>query len=332
MKHLIRAGCLALAAFITAPAVAQTPVKIGIGFGVGFLPMFIADEMQLVQKQAKAAGLDVAPSYVRFSGSSAMQDAVLSGAVDMGVYGVAAMLIAWDKARGSSSQVFGIAGVNSTPLVLVTNKPGAKSIDDLGANEKIAMPAMISPQMYALQMIAEKRFGAGQQDHFRTSVVALPHPEAVNSLLTGATEVKAYFSTPPFTQIVLDSGKAQVLTTSEEAFGGRSTFLALGATKRYLDANPKMAEVMVKALREATEVIRNTPEKAAEIYLKAEPSKVLDVKRVTEMLKVERDDFGTEVSGVKAVAEFMGRMGGLRRVPASYADVFLPVIADTKSN
>jgi hypothetical protein len=124
--------------------------------------------------------------------------------------------------------VFGIAGVNSTPLVLVTNKADAKDLTDLGPNDKLAMPAMVSPQMYALQMIAEKRYGVGQQDHFRTMVTALPHPDSVNALLSGGTEVHAYFSTPPFTQIVLDSGKAHVLTTSEEAFGGRSTFLALG--------------------------------------------------------------------------------------------------------
>src|SRR5665647_260755 len=111
-------------------AAAQTEVKIGIGFGVGFLPMFIADEMKLVEKQAKAAGLDVTASYRRFSGSSAMQDAVLSGSVDVGVYGVAAMLIAWDKARNTPQQIFGIAGVNSSPLVLVANKPDAKTIQD----------------------------------------------------------------------------------------------------------------------------------------------------------------------------------------------------------
>ena len=331
MKRVFSA-CLAVLAMGIGQVQAQTPVKIGIGFGVGFLPMFIADDMHLVQKYAKEAGLDVAPSYTRLSGSSAMQDAVLSGAVDMGVYGVAAMLIAWDKARGTPQQVFGICGVNSTPLVLVTNQADAKDIADLGANAKIAMPAMVSPQMYALQMIAEKRFGAGQQDHFRTMVVALPHPEATSSLLTGATEVKAYFSTPPFTQIVLDSGRAHVLTTSEEAFGGRSTFLALGATKRYEEANPKMAEVMVKALREAGDVIRNNPEKAAEIYLKVEPSKALDAAKVTAMLKAEHDDFGVEVTGVKTTADFMGRLGGLRRVPSGFKDVFLPVIADTASN
>lgn len=324
-------GASAMAPALTARAQEPANVTIGIGFGVGFLPMFIAEDQHLVEKHAKAAGLTVTTSYKRFSGSSAMQDAVLSGAVDMGVYGVAAMLIAWDKARGSAQQIFGIAGVNSTPLVLLTNKADAKDLGDLGPDDKIAMPALVSPQMYDLQMIAEKRYGTGQQDRFKPQVVALPHPESVNAMVSGGTEVKAYFSTPPFTQIVLASGKAHVLTTSDEAFGGRSTFLAVGATKRWIDANPAMPAVVVAALREAEQMIRNDPQRAAEIYLKVEPSKTLDVAAVTAMLKTMPDDFGVAVHGVKTLADFMGRHGGLKRVPGSFKDVFLPVIAETDS-
>jgi NitT/TauT family transport system substrate-binding protein len=330
MKQILRAA-VAVLALGFGVAQAQTPVKIGIGFGVGFLPFYVAEDMHLIEKHATVAGLSVTPTYSRFSGSGAMQDAVLSGAIDMGVYGVGAMLIAWDKAHGTPNQIIGIAGVNSTPLVLVTNKPEVKDINDLGDQDKIAMPALISPQMYALQMIAEKRFGAGKHDSYRTKVVALPHPESVNSLLTGATEVKAYFSTPPFTKIVLDSGKTHVIATSEDAFGGRSTFLALAATKRYTDANPKMAAVMVAALEDARDFIRTHPDQAAAIYLKAEPSKFLDQAGVTAMLKEEHDDFGVEVSGVKTLADFMGRLGQLKRIPASADDVFTPIAGVTSN-
>jgi NitT/TauT family transport system substrate-binding protein len=313
-------------------AAAQTEVKIGIGFGVGFLPMFIADEMKLVEKQAKAAGLDVTASYRRFSGSSAMQDAVLSGSVDVGVYGVAAMLIAWDKARNTPQQIFGIAGVNSSPLVLVANKPDAKTIQDLAPTDKIAMPALVSPQMYALQMIAEKIYGKGQQDRLKPQVVALPHPESLNAMLTGGTEVKAYFSTPPFTQLVLDSGKAKAIASSEDAFGGRSTFLAAGATKKWLEANPKMADVLIKAIDEASDIIRKDPKRAAEIYLKVEPSKFLDQARVEAMLKSMPDDFGTPVYGVKTLADFMGRVGGIKNIPAKWSEVFVPALQASASN
>lgn len=331
-KIVTALGLFASTLVVPNVAAAQTEVKIGIGFGIGFLPMFIADELKLVEKQAKAAGLDVTASYRRFSGSSAMQDAVLSGSVDVGVYGVAAMLIAWDKARNSPQQIFGIAGVNSSPLILVANKAGAKTIEDLGATDKIAMPALVSPQMYALQMIAEKRFGKGQQDKLKPQVVALPHPESVNAMLTGGTEVKAYFSTPPFTQLVLDSGKAQTIGSSEDAFGGRSTFLAAGATKKWLEANPKMAEVLTKAIDEASDMIRKDPKKAAEIYLKVEPSKLLDEARVEAMLKSMPDDFGSAVYGVKTLADFMGRIGGIKNIPAKWSDVFVPSLHASASN
>ncbi len=332
IKQLIAAASLLAAVALPGVAAAQTPVKIGIGFGVGFLPLFIADEMKLIEKHAKAAGVDVTASYQRFSGSAAMQDAVLSGSVDVGVYGVAAMLIAWDKARNSPQQIFGVAGVNSSPLVLVTNKPDAKTLDDLGPNDKIAMPALVSPQMYALQMVSEKRWGKGQQDKLKPQVVALPHPEAVNAIMSGGTEVKAYFSTPPFTQLILDSGKARAIASSEDAYGGRSTFLAAGATKKWIEANPKMAGVLIKAIDEASDMIRRDPAAAARIYLKVEPSKLLDEAKVEAMLKAMPDDFGTAVHGVKTLADFMGRIGGLKTIPAKWQDVFVAEAHGSASN
>jgi NitT/TauT family transport system substrate-binding protein len=192
-RMLVRFGvAFGLAAALTTFAFA-TPLRIGIGFGVGFLPTFILEQQKLIEKHAKAAGLDIEPTYQRFSGSGAMQDAILSGSVDLGVYGVPALLIAWDKAKGTANQIFGICGVNSSPLVLVTNKPDAKSLKDLGPGDKISMPAIVSPQMYVLQILSEKTFGEGQKDKLKTQVVALPHPESIGAILSGISEVKAYF-------------------------------------------------------------------------------------------------------------------------------------------
>jgi NitT/TauT family transport system substrate-binding protein len=330
MKILARLG-LALGLTALALPVSATPLKMGIGFGIGFLPTFILEQQKLIEKHAKAAGLDVEPTYQRFSGSGAMQDAILSGSVDLGVYGVPALLIAWDKAKGTNNQIFGICGVNSSPLVLVTNKADATSLKDLGPSDKISMPAIVSPQMYVLQILSEKTFGEGQKDKLKTQVVALPHPESIGAILSGISEVKAYFSTPPFTQIALDSGKAHKLASSEDAFGGRSSFLVLGGTKRWIDANPKLIPVLIAAFNEAADYIRKDPKGAAEIYLKIEPSKMLDKPKVDAMLNSMPDDFGTEVHAVKAYADFMGRTGGLKNVPASWSDVF-PAIKDTKSN
>jgi NitT/TauT family transport system substrate-binding protein len=97
-------GLALVCAAVATPALAQQEVKIGIGFGIAFLPTYLMDEMKLVEKHAKAAGLDVKTTYHRFSGSGPMQDAILSGAVDMGPYGTAALLIAWERRAARRSR------------------------------------------------------------------------------------------------------------------------------------------------------------------------------------------------------------------------------------
>ncbi|MGE5539228.1 MAG: ABC transporter substrate-binding protein [Gemmatimonas sp.] len=332
-RRLVRAAFAAVMAIaFAAPALAQQEVKIGIGFGIGFLPTFILDDMKLVEKHAKAEGLDLKASYPRFSGSAAMQDAVLSGSVDVGVYGVQAMLIAWEKAKGTPQQIEGIAGVTTLPLVLVTNQASVKTLKDFKPSDRIAMPALVSPQMYALQMAAQKEFGADQYDKLKPLVVALPHPEALNQLLSGATEVTAYFSSAPFTQIALKDSRVHTVLTSTDAFGGKASFLVAGATKKVLDANPKLATVVTKALAEAHDVIRNDPRKAAEIYLKVEPSKTLDNAAVEAILRELKDDFDVSVHGVGASAKFMAQIGQLKTPPASWKDAFVPSLHNTQSD
>ncbi|HTI86540.1 MAG TPA: ABC transporter substrate-binding protein [Alphaproteobacteria bacterium] len=321
-----------LAVALATPALAQQEVKIGIGFGIGFLPTFILDDMKLVEKHAKAEGLDLKASYPRFSGSAAMQDAVLSGSVDVGVYGVQAMLIAWEKAKGTPQQIIGIAGVTSLPLVLVTNQKDVKTLKDFKQSDRIAMPALVSPQMYALQLAAQKVYGADQYDKLKPLVVSLPHPEALNQLLSGKTEVTAYFSSAPFTQIALKNPNIHTVLTSTDAFGGKASFLVAGATKKVLDANPKLAVVLTKALAEAQDVIKNDPKKAAEIYLKVEPSKTLDNAAVEAILKELKDDFDVSVHGVGASAKFMAQIGQLKSPPASWKDAFVPSLHNTQSD
>jgi NitT/TauT family transport system substrate-binding protein len=323
---------LLLAAALAVPAHAQQEIKIGIGFGIGFLPTFILDELDLVEKHAKAEGLDVKTTYHRFSGSAAMQDAVLSGSVDVGVYGVQAMLIAWEKAKGTPQQISGIAGVTTLPLVLVTNQANVKAIKDFKPSDRIAMPALVSPQMYALQLAAQKEYGPDQHDKLKSQVVSLPHPEALNQLLSGATEITAYFSSAPFTQIALKDPKIHTVMTSTDAFGGKASFLVAGATKKVLDANPKLAGVLTKALAEADELIKNDPKKAAEIYLKIEPSKTLDAAQVEAILRELKDDFDISVHGVGISSKFMGQIGQLKSPPSGWKDVFVSSLHDTKSD
>jgi NitT/TauT family transport system substrate-binding protein len=236
------------------------------------------------------------------------------------------MLIAWERAKGTPQQIFSVAGVTTQPLVLVTNKPNTKKLADFEARDRIAMPALISPQMYALQMQAEKEFGVGQHDKLKTQVVALPHPDALNAVTSGGGEVTAYFSAAPFTQVALKNPKISTMFTTNDVFGGKATFLSMSATKKTLDDNPKIAAVMIAALDEAHGVIKNDPKRATESYLKVEPSKTMDNAAVEALLKEMAGDFGTGIHGVKMLADFMGRIGQLKAPPARWQDAAAPAL------
>jgi NitT/TauT family transport system substrate-binding protein len=330
-KVLVR-GAVALAcAAIATPVMAQQEIKIGIGFGVAFLPTYLMDEFKLVEKHAKAAGLDVKTTYHRFSGSGPMQDAVLSGAVDMGPYGISALLIAWEKARGTPQQTFAISGVTTVPMVLLTNKPHVKRLADLTPNDRVSMPSLVSPQAFLLQMQSEKEFGAGQQDKLKPQIVSLPHPDSVNALISG-TEVTAYFAPPPFIQVALKNPKVSKIMSSDDIIGGKASFLIMGATKKWIEANPKLPDVIVKAVDEAAALIKNEPRKAAEIYLQREPSKFVDLDAVEAILKEYKDEFGSPVQGVQVNADFMAKQGQLKAPPKSWKEIVTPSIANSPSS
>jgi NitT/TauT family transport system substrate-binding protein len=303
----------------------------GVGYGIAFLPTYLCEELNLVEKQARSAGLDLKTSYQHFLSSGAMQEAIVSGAIDIGPYGVAALLMAWDKGTGTPQQAIAISGLTTLPLTLVTNRPGVRSIDDLKPADRIAMPSLASPQMYLLQMQSEKVFGPGHYDKLRLQTVAMSHADSINALLSGSGQITAYFSSPPFTQIALKSPKVHTILESADV-AGETSFLVLGATRRYIDANPKIPAIIAKALQEAADFIKSDPRRAAEIYLKYEPSKTLDVATVEAVLRQLQDNFGDSVHGVQAYADFMTMLGQLTHTPKSWKEIVAPAIANTSSS
>jgi NitT/TauT family transport system substrate-binding protein len=310
------------------PARAQgaDEVRIGYGFGIGFLPLMVMDRLKLIERHSQATvGRTVMAKWSRFSGSAAMQDAILAGSIDLGGYGVPGLLLAWEKTRNVANHIVGLAGITTTPLVLLSANPAARTLGDLGPKDRIAMPSTISPQMYVLQMASEKVFGAGKLDALKPLVVSMPHPEALSALLNG-TEVTGYFSTPPFTQIALKNPKVHQLLSSPDVMG-RASFLVFGVSAQFADAHAELMRAIVLAIDEAARYIAQNPRQAAEIYLEFEPSKTLDLDFLEELAKDPQNGFGAEVYGVKAYADFMVRLGQLKTAPARWQDVFLPVLA-----
>jgi NitT/TauT family transport system substrate-binding protein len=323
------AAALVLFSALT-PAVAQDQIKIGIGYGLAFLPIYICEDLKLVEKYAKEAHLDAKADFQRFTSAAEAQDALTSGAIHVAPFGIAPLLAAWEKGKDRPEQVFAVSGMTSLPLVLLSNQPNVQSVADLKSADQIAVPTLTSPQMYVLELQSEKAFS--RYDRLKSQVVALSHADAINGLVGGAGPVKAYFASPPYTELALRDAKVHAVLTSSDVMGGKSSFLILGATKAYIGAQPQIPGVIEKAMDEAAHIIHDDPRRAAQIYLTHEPSDVMNGAAVEAVIRDIKDEFGSAVYGVKTVADFMGRHGELKTVPQSWKEVVAPALANSSSN
>eukprot|EP01136_Pigoraptor_vietnamica_P036474 Opistho-1_new@103094 len=87
------ATALLLATCLPSQAHAEGQIRIAEQFGVVYLLLNIAQDLQLIEKNAKAQGVDnVKVEFIKLSGGSAINDALLAGQIDIAGAGVAHVL------------------------------------------------------------------------------------------------------------------------------------------------------------------------------------------------------------------------------------------------
>src|SRR5262245_27715653 len=161
IARLLAAGFVAtLLAGPMAKAQAQE-IRFARQFSMGYLQFNLMEHHQLLEKHAKALGIpEVKVVWATFNSPAAMNDALLSGTVDIVSGGVPGLLTIWARTHGTGNAVKGIAAFSSQPVLLNTRNPNVKSITDFTEQDKIAVPAVkISVQAIMLQMAAAKQWG-----------------------------------------------------------------------------------------------------------------------------------------------------------------------------
>jgi NitT/TauT family transport system substrate-binding protein len=129
--RVLSAAALAAAILVPGPASAEaTVVRVAKQFGVGYMQYMVMQELKLIEKHAKAAGLDVTSEWATFRSSDVMNDALISGSVDFVSLGVPGIITINSKTRGTSNEVKGVLGLNAAPLMLMVRDPSIKSLKD----------------------------------------------------------------------------------------------------------------------------------------------------------------------------------------------------------
>ncbi|UTD30150.1 ABC transporter substrate-binding protein [Bradyrhizobium sp. WD16] len=308
-----------LSAPLTSGARAEGRLRIVEQFGTVYLPLHVMRDQKLIEKHGKAAGVDIAVEWIKLSGGAAINDALLSGAVDVGGAGAGPVIVLWDRTRGSSDVKI-VAALGEQPNYLITSNPDVKTLKDFTKTDKIALPAVVvSQQSRLLQIAAEKEFGEGKYNALDDITVSLPHPDATTALLSGSGAITAHFSNPPFQEQALQNPKVHKVLSSYDIMGGRITPTLLYATTRFRSENPKTYRALFDALTEASDWIATHKAEAAATYIRVEQSK-LDPAFIRSVIDNPDVSFTTTPQGTFKYASFLARIGAIRNKPASWKD------------
>jgi NitT/TauT family transport system substrate-binding protein len=302
----------------------QPELKIGQQYGIGYLPFHVLKNRGLLEAHARKAGIpDLKVTWASLGGGANVNDALLSGAVDIGSGGVGAFLTLWDKSR-ASVDVRGIAALNALPMHLVSNNPDVQTIRDLTDKDRIALPSVkISIQAVTLQMAAEQAFGPGKHDVLDKLTVSMRHPDALAALISRKTEITGHFGAPPFQNQALETPGVRSVLNSFDVLGGPTSFNVAWTTAAFRARNPELYGVFLSALREAQDLITNDAKEAARIYV-AEDQGKLEPAFIEKIVNGPGAQFSVVPLNITRYSDFLARIGGIKTKPDNWRDLFFP--------
>jgi NitT/TauT family transport system substrate-binding protein len=326
LRVLIVAGLVALIAACNGAPDNEVRIPTGAG-GVGFLPLLLMQQHQLIEKHAADAGLDdITVRWIDLGGPAVMNDALLSGSVDFIAAGPPAFITLWDRTR-SSAAVKGVAAIAALPMYLNTRSEHLRSLDDVRAGDKIAVTAVkVSIPAIVMQMYAAERYGAAEATRFDKYTVTMTHPDGVVAMLSGSGEINAHFTSPPFHQRERQHAEIRTVVSTDEILGGATTFTMLSTTTWFHDDNPELYGAVLAALEEANEMIRSDPAAAAAALIAADEGGGLSEAEIVEILEDPDVQFTTTPQNVVRYAEFMEEIGSITSRPATWREMFFPEI------
>ena len=300
-------------------------IRIAQQFSMGYLQLNVMAHEKLIEKHAAALGIkDAKVSWSKFNGPTAVNEALISGNVDIGSGGVPGLLTLWSRTKGTPGEVRGIAALSSQPFLLNTKDPKIKTLADFKDSDRIAVPSVKSSvQAMTLEMAAAKTFGDKQFDKLDPLTVSMTPPDATIALLKGGAQITAAFSVPPFQYQQLEDKDVHTVLNSFDVMGGSHTFTAVWCSAKFRDGNPKMYQAFVAALKEATDILNKDKQKGANYWIEDSKSKLAPA-MVGKIVSAPQVHWTMVPENTMKYADFMANVGRMKVKAASWKDYFFP--------
>jgi len=306
----------------------NAPLRLQRPTDLSALPLFIMEHEHLIERTAEAMGLRGLRVNWSTPGPGDAIEALAAGQADLVFADLVPFLIAADAGAGTPAEIRAIGAVAQRPYVLVTRNPALRTIRDLTATDRIALPALkLSGPAVMLEMAAAQEWGAEQHDRLHKLAVAQPDAAASAALLAGKGEISAHFSRSPYADQELASPSIHRVMDSFD-IAGPHTVAVLAATQRFRDANTELCKAVLSALQQAGEFIQKSPGAAAEIYAAMVKEPDIPLEDLSDIIGDPDLTYPAAPAGIMRIAEFMHRIGRLKRRPAAWRDLFLPEARD----
>src|SRR5262245_63689246 len=330
LSRVLATAVLAAGAWLAAMsmAAADAPeIRFARQFSMGYLQFNLMEKHQLLEKHAKAAGIpEVKVVWATFNSPAAMNDALLSGSVDIVSGGVPGLLTIWARTHGTPNAVKGVAAFSSQPILLVTRNPKVKSITDFTGQDKIALPAVkVSLQAMMLQMAAAKQWGQANFAKLDALTVGMSPPDSTIALLSDSADITSVFSVPPFQYQQLEKPGIRTVLNSYEVFGGPHTFTVAWTSSQFREKSPALYKALVAAFDEATQMLNTDVRPAAQYWVDNVKSK-LSAEKVAEIASGKQVSWTMVPQNTMKFAEFMHAVGGIKVMPADWKELFFPEV------
>jgi len=313
---------IALAIVPTAQDAQAETARVVLQYGISYLPLSVMQAQKFWERRAKELGLDLEVEWKNLGNGGALNDAILTGAADLAAGGLAPMLKLWDRTQ-KNVKVRGIAALDASPSMIVTNRPDIKSLRDFKPDDKIAVAIpKVSIQAVVLQMAAAQAFGAEKFGFLDAQTVAMKHPDAVAALLSPRPSIAAYVGSSPYQEQVLKNPGVHKVVDTFELMGGPVTFSAVWSASGFVEKRPLAYKSFLLALDDAMQRIAADKAAAVDDYIRVTNTPETERADLLEIVRDPRNVYSTVPQSTAKFADFLATSGFLETRPASWKDYF----------
>ncbi len=237
-------------------------VKIGYQHSDLHSALFVAEEKGIfAENESLFEKYGINATLIEFTGGPVEMQALGAGEIDIAYVGIAPTLTYIDKTykdRRVSAHI--IAGLQTGGIgIIVSKNSSIQKISDL-KGKKVAVLAIGSIQDIMLRDALAEEGILGDVDIVAVNIASIPAAVA-------SGQVDAGFTAQPYVSEAVVKGYGRVLAWAEDIpVGSKNMFInVLVGRDEFAGNNPELVRDLIKIHNEATEYIKNNPEKAAQI-------------------------------------------------------------------